>query len=195
MQPLTPFDMIAIGGSAGSLPVLAALLEQLPHPLECTMIIVLHRLKNVPSDLDRLLSFKTPIVEPEDKQPVLPNRIYLAPQNYHLLIEQDYTFSLDYSEPLHYSRPSIDISFDSVAETYGSRALGMLLSGASKDGAAGLQRIVSAGGTGIAQHPGTALFDTMPQAAMDRCADIQPLTVPEMVQFLQELKMSPEHDR
>lgn len=186
--------MIAIGGSAGSLPVLAELLEQLPVSIDCTMMIIVHRLKNVPSDLDRLLSLKAPIIEPEDKQPVLPRRIYLAPQNYHLLIEDDGTFSLDYSEPLHYSRPSIDVSFGSVAEAYGPRAVGILLSGASKDGAAGIEQIIAAGGTGIVQDPATALFDTMPQAALDRCPAAQPMSIPDMVHFLTELKMSAEHD-
>ncbi|WP_235021611.1 chemotaxis protein CheB [Chitinophaga eiseniae] len=194
MQIKSPYDMIAIGGSAGSLAVLAELLEQLPISIDCTMMIIVHRLRNVPSDLDRLLSLKAPIIEPEDKQPVLRRRIYLAPQNYHLLIEDDGTFSLDYSEPLHYSRPSIDVSFTSVAAAYGPRAAGILLSGASKDGAAGIQQIIAAGGAGIVQDPATALFDTMPQAALDRCPAAQPMNITEMIHFLTELKMSAEHD-
>lgn len=187
--------MIAIGGSAGSLPVLAELLEQLPVSIDCTMMIIVHRLKNVPSDLDRLLSLKAPIIEPEDKQPVLPGRIYLAPQNYHLLMENDGFFALDYSEPLHYSRPSIDVSFASVAEVYGPRALGILLSGASKDGAAGMQRIIAAGGAGIVQDPALALFDTMPLAALELCPEAQPMSITNMVHFLTELKIGAAHDQ
>ncbi|MGN7818848.1 chemotaxis protein CheB [Chitinophaga sp. 22536] len=195
MQVTSPYDMIAIGGSAGSLPVLAELLEQLPASIDCTMMIIVHRLKNVPSDLDRLLSLKAPIIEPEDKQPVLSRRIYLAPQNYHLLIEDEGTFALDYAEPLHYSRPSIDVSFASVAEVYGPRALAILLSGASKDGAAGMQRIIAAGGTGFVQDPASALFDTMPLAALELCPEAQAMSLTDMVHFLTELKMSAEHDQ
>lgn len=187
--------MIAIGGSAGSLPVLAALLEQLPASVGGAMMIIVHRLKNVTSDLDRLLSFKTPIVEPDDKETILPHRIYLAPQNYHLLVENEEAFALDYAEALHYSRPSIDVSFASVAAVYGPRALGILLSGASKDGAEGLQRIIAAGGTGIVQDPESALFDTMPRAALELCPEVLPMGVEAMVHFLQELKISATHDQ
>lgn len=190
MQQQPSIDIVAIGGSAGSLPVLVELLEQLPRPLACAVVIIVHRLKNVPSDLDKLLSVKNEIKEPEDKEPVLPERIYLAPQNYHLLVETDHTFSLDYSEPLHFSRPSIDISFASIAEAYGAKATGILLSGANKDGAEGLHSIVAAGGCGIAQDPDSALFDTMPQAAMDISPEVRRMTVKEMIHYLKQLKKS-----
>jgi two-component system chemotaxis response regulator CheB len=179
-----------IGGSAGSMPVLVALLRQLPSPFPMPVVIVLHRLKNVESELGRLLSVRQTIVEPEDKEALLPGSIYLAPQNYHLLIEEDGTFSLDYSEPVNYSRPAIDLSFSSAASVYGSQVLGILLSGANKDGAAGLCRIAAAGGTGIAQDPATAEFSMMPQAALDLCAGIQCMRVNDIILYLKNISVA-----
>lgn len=176
-----------IGGSAGSMPVLVELLNQLPSPFFIPVVIILHRLKNVESELDRLLSVQQTIVEPEDKEALLPGNIYLAPQNYHLLIEDDSTFSLDYSEPVNYSRPAIDLSFSSAASVFGPAVLGLLLSGANKDGAAGLCRIVAAGGTGIVQDPLTAEFSMMPQAAMDLCSGVQPMPVNDIIHYLRQI--------
>ncbi|NSL87534.1 chemotaxis protein CheB [Chitinophaga sp. Mgbs1] len=179
--------MVAIGGSAGSLPVLVQLLNSLHQPLKWPVVIILHRLKNVQSELHNLLSVKIPITEPVDKEPV-ESRVYLAPQNYHLLIEEDRTFSLDYSEPLHFSRPSIDVSFFSAAAIYRRHALGILLSGANKDGAAGIQRIISHGGTGIVQQPDTALFSNMPQAALDLSPQVQAMTIDGITGYLNQLR-------
>lgn len=171
------FDVITIGGSAGSLHVLTELLDTLPDRLAAPVIIVLHRLRNVQSEMGRLLSTKRRIVEPEDKEHVREHCVYLAPQNYHLLVEADRTFMLDYSELVNYSRPSIDMTFSSVAEVYGARTLGILLSGANKDGAAGLCQIIAAGGMGVVQDPQTAAFEAMPQSAIDMCREVQVLSV------------------
>ncbi|TWV96832.1 chemotaxis protein CheB [Chitinophaga pinensis] len=178
------FDVIVIGGSAGSLLVLTEILDALPHQLAPPVVIVLHRLRNVQSEMGRLLSSRRKIVEPEDKEPVREHCIYLAPQNYHLMVEAERTFMLDYSELVNYSRPSIDVTFSSIAEVYGARTLGILLSGANKDGAEGLCQIMAAGGTGLVQDPRTASFDAMPQAAIDMCPGVLPMGVEDIKKFI-----------
>jgi two-component system chemotaxis response regulator CheB len=178
------YDIIAIGGSAGSLTTLTAILEALPENMRMPVVIILHRLKNVESEMGRLLSPGRHIAEPEDKEAIRDYHLYLAPQNYHLMIEDDRTFMLDYSELVNYSRPSIDMTFSSIAEAYGKRALGILLSGANKDGAAGLCQLIEAGGMGIVQDPQTAAFEAMPQAAIDLCRDVKVLTIDEIIKFI-----------
>lgn len=181
------YRILVIGGSAGSMPVLTALMEAWPLAFPMPVVLVIHRLKNVKSDLVTLLSGRRQITEPEDKELLLPGHIYLAPQNYHLLIEADDTISLDYSEPVNFSRPSIDLSFDSAVAAFGAATIGILLSGANKDGAEGLCRIAVAGGTAIVQDPATAAFSIMPQAAIDLCADIQSMTVDQMIHYLKNI--------
>ena len=178
------FDIITIGGSAGSLAVLTGILDALPEKMRMPVVIILHRLKNVESEMGRFLSADKNIAEPEDKETVKDYHLYLAPQNYHLMIEADKTFMLDYSELVNYSRPSIDMTFSSIADAYGSRALGILLSGANKDGAAGLCQIIAAGGTGIAQDPQTAAFEVMPRSAIDLCRDVKVLSIDEIIKFI-----------
>ncbi|PSL31927.1 chemotaxis protein CheB [Chitinophaga ginsengisoli] len=178
------FDVITIGGSAGSLLVLTDILDVVPYHLAAPVIIVLHRLRNVQSEMGRLLSSKRRIIEPEDKEPVKEHSIYLAPQNYHLLIEAEKTFMLDYSELVNYSRPSIDMTFSSIADVYGPRSLGILLSGANKDGAAGLCQIIAAGGRGIVQDPETAAFDAMPQSAIQMCDGVQILSIEDIKKII-----------
>ncbi|UYQ94829.1 chemotaxis protein CheB [Chitinophaga horti] len=163
------FNIILIGGSAGSLQPVISILEQLPEDLRIPVVIVLHRLRNVQSEMDRLLSVKKKITEPEDKEKILPGRIYLAPQNYHLMLEADDTFMLDYSELVNFSRPSIDMTFSSAAIAYQHKVMAILLSGANHDGAAGLCEIAAQGGTAIVQDPAEADFDVMPLAAIAMC--------------------------
>jgi len=183
------YSILLIGGSAGSMSVLVELLNQLPSPFPIPVVIILHRLKNVESELDKLLSIRQTIAEPEDKEPLRQGNIYLAPQNYHLLIEEDGSFSLDYAEPVNFSRPAIDLTFSSAASVFGARSLGILLSGNNKDGAAGLCRIIHAGGTGIAQSPDTAGFSVMPQAAIDLCRGVRPMTIKGMIDFLKNIRV------
>jgi len=164
------FDIITIGGSAGSIGVAITLLKSLPKNFQIPVVLIIHRMKNITSQLNKLLAKELGIkevVEPEDKEPIRAGIIYLAPQNYHLLVEQDNTFSLDYSEPVNFSRPSIDVSFESIARVYKHKTLAILLSGANKDGAAGLGRVIGQGGTAIVQSPETAEYPAMPKAAID----------------------------
>jgi two-component system, chemotaxis family, protein-glutamate methylesterase/glutaminase len=163
--------VIVIGGSAGSFPVLIAMLKQLPVDFPIPIVIVLHRQRNVISEMNKILGAiyqHKQIIEPDDKDAVNDCCIYLAPQNYHLLFELDKTFSLDYSEVVKYSRPSIDVTFESAALVYGSNTIGILLSGANNDGAHGMRIIKESGGITIAQDPASAEYPFMPAAAIEQ---------------------------
>jgi two-component system chemotaxis response regulator CheB len=160
---------LVVGGSAGSLEVILNLIAHLPENPNAVVIVVVHRKKDKDSILVDLLATRTrlPVREVEDKDPILINAVYLAPPDYHLLIERADLFSLDSSEKVHYSRPSIDVTFESVAEALGERVIGVLLSGANADGAYGLARIRQAGGYTIVQDPATAIVGHMPQQALN----------------------------
>jgi two-component system, chemotaxis family, protein-glutamate methylesterase/glutaminase len=162
------YQVVAIGGSAGSLDIILKIVSLIPSDTAAAIIIVVHRKNYSDSILPQLVSTRTDlnVVEVEDKQPLLPGCFYIAPPDYHLLLEDRNTFSLDGSEKVHYSRPSIDVTFESVAETFGPAAIGVLLSGANADGAEGLQKIKEAGGFTIAQDPDTAQIGFMPMQAI-----------------------------
>jgi len=180
-------DMIVVGGSAGSLSSVISIIQSIPLTFPFTLVLVLHRMRNVNSDMARLLSAYhkgVKVKEPEDKEEIKAGIIYLAPQNYHLLIEEEYTFSLDYSEPVLYSRPSIDVTFQSAAAVYGGACAGILLSGANQDGAEGLACIVANGGTIIAQDPDTADYPAMPLAGIEASKKIQVLPPESIVRFI-----------
>ncbi|GAB3925654.1 chemotaxis protein CheB [Larkinella terrae] len=184
------YKAVVIGGSAGSIPVVTELLRALPLNFKFSVFIVLHRLKNVPSSMDVILAGKGKgiyIKEPDDKEVIQGHRVYLAPQNYHLLIEADHTISLDYSEPVHYSRPSIDVTFESVAQVYAAGVVAVLLSGANQDGADGLRSVIDQGGTAIVQDPATAEYPAMPQAALNRNKSAVAMTPEKIASFLQTL--------
>ncbi|HOY04040.1 MAG TPA: chemotaxis protein CheB [Saprospiraceae bacterium] len=163
------FKVVAIGGSAGSLETILAIVQGLPKSPGAAIIIIVHRKNDLESILANLLSFKTHLVvkEVEDKDPIYPDHIYIAPPDYHLLIEDEHSFSLDSSEKVQFSRPSIDVAFESVAEVFAGRAIGILLSGANSDGAKGLLKIRESGGYTIVQNPATADMGYMPQQAIN----------------------------
>ncbi len=182
--------IVVIGGSAGSLPILLFLLHNIPAGFTIPVVVVLHRLKNVTSELDKIVDFSKnglQIREPEDKEPIKPGYVYFAPANYHLLVETDKTFSLDYSEPVQYSRPSIDVSFESISVVYGAGATGILLSGANEDGAAGLKEISERGGTAIVQHPETSEYPTMPRAAIKKNHSVLIYSQQQILHYLEGL--------
>ncbi|KUJ60860.1 chemotaxis protein CheB [Flavobacteriaceae bacterium CRH] len=167
-QIIPKCKVIIVGGSAGSL---NALLQILPdvHVLNAfALVIVLHRRSTDDLTLEELLKLKTDITVKavEDKMPLLPGYIYIAPSNYHLLFEKDDFFALDTSEKINYSRPSIDVSFESAAEIYGDRLVGILLSGSNTDGTDGLKAIHNAGGVIIVQDPASADMPYMPNNAI-----------------------------
>ncbi|MBW0177586.1 chemotaxis protein CheB [Sediminibacterium sp.] len=184
------YDIILIGGSAGSIPVCVSLLKALKKDQPVPVVLIIHRMRNVVSELDKLLSKETgikKITEPEDKQSISSGKVYLAPQNYHLLFEEDASFSLDYSDPIHYSRPSIDVSFESAALVYGTKVLAILLSGANADGAKGLSLLAELGADCWVQDPATAEYPAMPSAAMALSDKLKVLTEDQMKERLHEL--------
>ncbi|MDR6194379.1 chemotaxis protein CheB [Siphonobacter sp. SORGH_AS_0500] len=161
-------EIVVIGGSAGCFPVVLKFLEQLPETFPFALILVLHRQKSGPSEMDKVLSLNkhTKVIEPNDKDPILPNQVYLAPQNYHLLEEDNRSVSLDYSETIHYSRPSLDPTFESAGDVYAHRAAGILLSGSNHDGAEGLAHLAKMGGQAFIQNPAFSSFPAMPLAGL-----------------------------
>jgi len=161
--------LLILGGSAGSLEVLIKILPHLTVLPGYAMVIVLHRKGSEDNTLEELIAIKTtvPVVEVEDKTPLMPGHIYVAPSDYHLLFENNDTLSLDTSEKVNYSRPSIDVCFESAADVYGHSLVAILLSGANADGTNGLISVKKAGGTVIIQEPGSAEVSFMPGNALD----------------------------
>ena len=161
--------LVVIGGSAGSLHILLQILTDLKTDLRVPVIIILHRKNDSESSLGQLMAMRTQlqVKEADDKEPIVPGTVYLAPANYHLLVEQDNHFSLDASEKINFSRPSIDVTFQTAADAYTNAVTGILLSGANADGVEGLRLIQRMRGTIIVQDPATAQVPFMPQAALD----------------------------
>lgn len=166
----TPIELLVIGGSAGSLEVILKTFPLLDTQLPFAIIIVLHRKQNTDTTLIELLSAKTklPVIEANEKEPLKAGHIYVAPADYHLLIENDRTLSLDYSEKVNFSRPSIDMTFQTAAETYKSALACLLMSGASADGVEGLELVKALNGITAVQDPQTAEVSYMPQKALDK---------------------------
>ena len=181
-------DAIVIGASAGGIGVLSTLLPALPASLQTPVFIVLHLPRDRQSVLSEIFARKCalPVQEAEDKQSIAAGTIYFAPNNYHLLIDEGPQLALSADEPVHHSRPSIDVLFESAAEYYGSRLLGIILTGANEDGARGLAMIHDSGGLTIVQKPDTAISPLMVEAALKlRPADwiLAPEEIAEMLRF------------
>jgi two-component system chemotaxis response regulator CheB len=179
-------ELVVIGGSSGSLDVVLKIISSIRKDIAVAIVVVVHRKTTSDSSLSELLSIRSslPVREVEDKDEITPGTVYLAPSDYHLLFEKKQVFALDYSEKVNYSRPSIDVAFDSAAEAYGSNVVGILLSGANADGTAGLRAIHQAAGITIAQRPETASFPYMPeQAILNAPVDYQ-MSVEEMIGYI-----------
>jgi len=157
------------------------------------MLIVLHRNVDFESSLEELLSSRTraPVREVEEKDPVVAGTIYIAPADYHLLIEADQTFSLDYSEKVNFSRPSIDVTFRSAADVYGKKLVCVLLSGGNSDGVEGMLYVKEKGGVVVAQDPETAEVPYMPQHAIIRMTIDFIVPAEEMPAFIKGLAYLP----
>ena len=173
-------DLVAIGGSAGAIEALDRILPPLPATFPVAVVVVVHVPPGRYSGLATLFEHRCrlPVCEVEDKCP-MTRGIYFAPPDYHLLVERSSTFALSTEEAVHFSRPAIDVLFESVADAYVSNAMGILLSGASVDGAAGLGRIRAAGGITWVQDPAVATAPTMPEAALTLASHVR-LTPDEM---------------
>jgi two-component system, chemotaxis family, protein-glutamate methylesterase/glutaminase len=161
--------LVVIGTSLGGLSALRTMLQGVPGHFTAAIAIVQHRDRGSTEMLSRILQQDSAllIVEVEDKQPIRPGFVYLAPPNYHLLVDRD-CFSLSVDPPVGFARPSIDVLFESAAEVYGQNVIGVLLTGASQDGAAGLAEIKARGGKAIVQDPRTAECPIMPEAAISK---------------------------
>lgn len=161
-------EVIMFGGSAGALEALLAVLPGLPSSLTVPIVVAMHLAPNHHSLLPELLgrACARPVREIEDKIRLEPRMIHIAPPNYHVLIERDRTLALSVDPPVHFSRPSIDVLFESAADTIGGGAAAVLLSGANEDGAHGLLRVLDAGGRAAVQDPATAPHPEMPAAAV-----------------------------
>ena len=161
------YEIVVIGTSWGGLSAVSAVVSGLPSTFALPVVVVQHRSPDAPGLLAELLQSRTglTVVEVEDKQTIDPGHVFVAPPNYHLLMDRG-VFSLTTDAPVRFSRPSIDVTFISAADEYGGRAIGVVLTGANEDGALGLKRIADRGGYPIVQDPASAESAVMPQAAL-----------------------------
>ncbi|PSB23982.1 chemotaxis protein CheB [Stenomitos frigidus] len=182
------FELVVIGTSLGGLSALKVLLGGLADPFPLAIAVVQHRHKESGHVMSEYMQQYTtlPVLEAEDKDELLPGHIYLAPADYHLLIEWGYlTLSVD--EPVCFARPSIDVLFESAADAYADRAIGIILTGANRDGTNGLARIKACGGLTIVQDPATAETGMMPQAAIATTKVDAILPLPDIAPYLVNL--------
>lgn len=181
-----PLEAVVIGASAGAVQALSYLLPALPAEYPLPVLIVVH----VPPDRDHaladLLQQKCRLVvkEAEDKEPIRPGTVYFAPADYHLLVEEDRTLALSSDPLVLHSRPSIDVLFESAAETFGPALLGLVLTGANEDGAAGLRAVSEAGGFALVEDPDQAYAKMMPRAALEACPAAQVMSLDAMSSYL-----------
>lgn len=180
------FKILLIGGSAGSLEVLMRLFPRITSLDSLATVIILHRKNTEDSLLEELFEMKTqiPVKEVEDKVELQPGFVYIAPADYHLLFEKSGLLSLDTSEKVNFSRPSIDVCFESAAEVYGSNLTAILLSGANADGTEGLKRIKELGGTIVVQKPEDSKMPFMPQHAIFNTSPDFILTEDEILKLI-----------
>lgn len=183
------YKAVVIGGSAGSFQGIVKILSQLPKGFPLPIIMCLHRLKHVRNGFVEALSIKSVIqvTEPNDKETIRKGSVYLAPSNYHLSVELGNYFALSTEEMVNNSRPAIDITLSSCAYVYKEKLVGILLSGANKDGALGMKHIHERGGVTIVQEPTECMIDTMPKAALGITKIDYTLKVDQIVEFLKEL--------
>jgi len=183
------YKAIVIGGSAGSFQGITQILSSLPADFNLPIIMCLHRLKHVRNGFVEALSIKSikPVVEPYDKEQIKKGKVYLAPANYHMSVELGNNFALSTEEMFNNSRPAIDITLETAAYNYRDKLIGILLSGANKDGALGMKRIKDRGGLTIIQDPDECMIDTMPVAARNLTEIDHTLKVQEIIHFLKEL--------
>jgi two-component system, chemotaxis family, protein-glutamate methylesterase/glutaminase len=187
MTPAKP-RAIVIGASAGALEALSSLLPVLPFGYAIPIMIVVHVPPDKKSALAGLFHAKCAIEvrEAEDKEPIEPGVAYFAPPNYHLLVEPDETLSLSVDPPVLYSRPAIDVLFESASDVYGHGLIGIILSGANSDGAKGLASISAAGGAALVQDPASAHSAAMPEAAISACTEAKVLSLNGIAAYLRE---------
>jgi len=183
------YNAVVIGVSTGGLHALETLLPLLPADYDLPVIVVQHRVKRNNNFLCRFLDELCPlsVVAAEEKMAIMAGQVYIAPPNYHLLIEADRSLSLSVDPLVNWSRPSIDVLFETAAEVYRGGLVGVVLTGANKDGSKGLARIKQLGGLAVIQDPQTAEALEMPQAAIDTVGGDHILPLAEIGQLLASL--------
>jgi len=188
MMSKLKYKAIAVGASAGGIEAFKGLLDKLGKNIGVPVLIVQHVKKGNQTDMASLFSKLTglDVREAAPNEPILPGVIYMAPPDYHMAVEQEKTITLLSSEPVNYSRPSIDVLFETAAEAYRHELIGIVLSGSSRDGSDGLLRIHEFGGCTIVQSPEEAEYDTMPIAAINRVNTSFVGTVDEIAKYLTE---------
>ena len=179
-------EAIVIGASAGGVEALGVILPALPARFRPALLIVLHLPRERPSLLVEIYEKRCalPIREADDKEPIEPGTVYFAPPDYHMLIERNRQIALSTDEPVHYSRPSVDVLFESAADVFGKRLLGVILTGANEDGAAGLHAIHRAGGVTVVQQPDSAKVPLMVVSALQRHPADFVLSLPQIAELL-----------
>jgi len=180
--------IIAVGASLGGLDALQTLLRAIPSTFTCPIAIVQHRRPEVDGRLLELLNGRSslPVVEPDDKERIEPGHVYLAPPNYHLIVEDGF-FSLSLDAPVLFARPSIDVLFESVADSYGPSAVAVMLTSSNEDGALGAQAVKAAGGRIIVQDPASAKAPEAPRAVLAAVTVDRVLPLEKIAGFLVEL--------
>lgn len=186
-----PFEIVVVGTSTGGLKALQVLLSGLSAGFPLPIAIVQHRGVDSESGLCEFLRGRSnlPVSEPEDKEALLAGHAYLAPRDYHLLIENG-SFALTTDRPVAYARPSIDVLFESAADEYGEHAIGVILTGANHDGSEGLRKIKARGGLALVEDPASATCKEMPQAAIAQTQVDKILPLEEIAPYLEKLSNS-----
>jgi two-component system chemotaxis response regulator CheB len=182
------YELICIGASWGGLHALGRVLRDLRPEVEQPIVIAQHRYADAPGALPELLGREThrPVVDVSDKTTIERSHVYIAPADYHLLVERG-AFALSVDERVQHARPSIDVLFESAADAYGPTAIGVILTGANQDGAAGLARIKARGGVAVIQDPAGAERTAMPTAAIAATTADAVLPLPEIAEFISTL--------
>ncbi|HCW06862.1 MAG TPA: chemotaxis protein CheB [Cytophagales bacterium] len=183
------YKAVVIGGSAGSFQGITKILSQLPKTFPLPIIMCLHRLKHVRNGFVEALSIKSvfPVTEPYDKEQIKKGGVYLAPSNYHMSVELGNYFAMSTEEMVNNSRPAIDITLGTAAFVYRDKLIGILLSGANRDGGLGMKQIKDRGGLTIVQEPTECMIDTMPKAALALTKIDYVLKVDEIVSLMKEI--------
>ena len=180
--------LVVVGASWGGLAALSELISALPRDFAVPIVVVQHRSRQADNLLASLLQDATGlrVVDVEDKEPLEPRSIYVAPANYHLLVEDEH-LSLTTDPLVRFSRPSIDVTFMSAGDAYRTTVVGVVLTGANDDGSRGLRHIVNRGGKAIVQDPATAESRAMPDAAVRAVPEAEILPLPKIPPRLVEL--------
>jgi two-component system chemotaxis response regulator CheB len=182
-------EAVVIGASVGGIEALSQLLPVLSADSRAAYLIVIHLPRHKPSLLIEVFAPRCPLPvrEAEDKAPIEPGTVYFAPPDYHLLVDEGPTLALSVDDPVFFSRPSIDVLFQSAAEFYDRRLLGIILTGANEDGARGLAAVVDAGGSAIVQDPREAMAPALPSAACRLAPAAQVLTIEQIKDALRHV--------